>query len=97
MTKSNDDRMTRKLALPFVIRHSISSLLETTSIAMIGTGYVGLVTGTCLAESGNEVTCVDIDLAKIERLRQEISQSRLGLSELVIRNAARAALHYGRF
>ena len=39
-------------------------------IAMVGTGYVGLVTGTCLAEMGNEVICVDVDAAKIERLRQ---------------------------
>ena len=37
-------------------------------IAIIGTGYVGLVTGTCLADSGNDVTCVDIDQDKIERL-----------------------------
>ena len=38
-------------------------------IAVIGTGYVGLVTGTCLADSGNHVTCIDIDQAKIDRLR----------------------------
>ena len=36
-------------------------------IAVIGTGYVGLVTGTCFADSGNDVTCVDIDQAKIDR------------------------------
>ena len=40
------------------------------NITMIGTGYVGLVTGTCLAESGNDVTCVDIDQGKIDRLRR---------------------------
>ncbi len=39
-------------------------------IAVVGTGYVGLVTGTCFADSGNHVTCVDINAAKIERLRQ---------------------------
>ncbi len=39
-------------------------------IAVIGTGYVGLVTGTCLADTGNEVTCVDIDVAKVERMRK---------------------------
>ena len=38
------------------------------AIAIVGTGYVGLVTGTCFADSGNEVTCVDIDAAKISRL-----------------------------
>ncbi|GGD80053.1 UDP-glucose 6-dehydrogenase [Planktosalinus lacus] len=38
-------------------------------IAVIGTGYVGLVTGTCLAETGNEVVCVDIDASKIERMK----------------------------
>ena len=43
---------------------------DSMKIAVIGTGYVGLVTGTCFADSGNDVTCVDIDQAKIERLKQ---------------------------
>ena len=38
-------------------------------ISVIGTGYVGLVTGTCLAETGNEVICVDIDKEKVEKMR----------------------------
>ena len=37
-------------------------------IAVVGTGYVGLVTGTCFAETGNKVTCVDIDKSKVEKL-----------------------------
>lgn len=41
-------------------------------IAVIGTGYVGLVTGTCLAETGNEVVCVDIDAEKVEKMRNGI-------------------------
>ena len=40
-------------------------------IAVIGTGYVGLVTGTCLAETGNTVTCVDIDEQKVHKLKNE--------------------------
>ena len=39
-------------------------------ISVIGTGYVGLVTGTCLAETGNEVICVDIDKEKIEKIEK---------------------------
>jgi UDPglucose 6-dehydrogenase len=57
------------------------------NIAIVGAGYVGLVTGTCFAESGNEVICVDIDRARIERLRQgDVPFYEPGLAELVKRN-----------
>jgi len=42
------------------------------NIAVVGTGYVGLVTGTCLAETGNHVICVDIDEAKVEAMKNGI-------------------------
>jgi UDPglucose 6-dehydrogenase len=64
-------------------------------IAMVGTGYVGLVTGTCLAESGDDVICVDVDARKIERLVQgEIPIYEPGLAELVVRNAAVGRLRF---
>jgi len=64
-------------------------------IAMVGTGYVGLVTGTCFADSGNDVTCVDVNAAKVEQLNQgQIPIYEPGLSELVLRNAAAGRLHF---
>jgi len=64
-------------------------------IAVIGTGYVGLVTGTCFAESGNDVICVDTDSSKIERLtRGEIPIYEPGLEEMVKRNAREDRLRF---
>lgn len=56
-------------------------------IAVVGTGYVGLVTGTCFAETGNQVTCVDVDAAKVEKLRSgKITIFEPGLEKLFLRN-----------
>ncbi len=64
-------------------------------IAVVGTGYVGLVTGTCFAETGNQVTCVDIDAGKVARMqRGEIPIYEPGLDVLFDRNIAEDRLTF---
>jgi UDPglucose 6-dehydrogenase len=64
-------------------------------IAVVGTGYVGLVTGTCFAETGNQVICIDIDAAKVERMRQgEIPIYEPHLDVLFERNISAGRLSF---
>src|SRR6187551_1787641 len=64
-------------------------------IAVVGTGYVGLVTGTCFAETGNSVTCVDIDKNKVEKLSNgQITIYEPGLEKLFLRNQREERLKF---
>ncbi len=65
------------------------------NIAVVGTGYVGLVTGTCFAETGNHVICVDIDANKVERMKNgEVPIFEPGLDLLFERNTKEGRLHF---
>lgn len=64
-------------------------------IAVVGTGYVGLVTGTCFAETGNKVTCIDIDKSKVEKLSKgEITIYEPGLEKIFLRNLKENRLQF---
>ena len=64
-------------------------------IAVVGTGYVGLVTGTCFAETGNKVTCIDIDKKKVDKLSAgEITIYEPGLEKIFLRNLKENRLHF---
>ena len=64
-------------------------------VTVFGSGYVGLVTGACFAEAGNNVLCVDIDAAKVERLQKgEIPIHEPGLDAVVKRNFDKGRLRF---
>ena len=64
-------------------------------LTVIGTGYVGLVTGACLADVGNDVLCIDVDAAKVARLQQgEIPIHEPGLDQVVARCIAAGRLKF---
>ena len=65
------------------------------NIAMVGTGYVGLVSGACFSEFGASVTCIDVDSGKIARLNEgRMPIYEPGLDELVERNVAHRRLRF---
>jgi UDPglucose 6-dehydrogenase len=64
-------------------------------IAVVGTGYVGLVTGTCFAETGNKVICIDIDKSKVDKLSNgQITIYEPGLEKIFLRNLKEGRLHF---
>ena len=67
-----------------------TGLGDTMFVCVVGSGYVGLVTGTCLAEIGHNVICIDVDEQKIARLKQsQVPIYEPGIQELILTNQAR--------
>ena len=64
-------------------------------LTIVGTGYVGLVTGTCFAETGNNVTCVDVDKVKVDKLRAgQITIYEPGLEKIFLKNIKEERLKF---
>ncbi len=77
------------------IKHILNDQEEELKITVVGSGYVGLVTGACLAEMGNDVWCVDVDEKKIENLKRgKIPIFEPGLEEMIGRNYAEERLRF---
>src|SRR5687768_17065046 len=75
--------------------HRIERRQSRMKIAVVGSGYVGLVLGACLAETGNDVTCIDKDAAKVRMLRRGVVPIyEPGLEEMVKRNRAEKRLEF---
>jgi len=65
------------------------------NITVVGSGYVGLVSGTCFAEMGNNVTCIDIDKEKIDKLKKGVIPIyEPGLEAMVLKNVENDSLHF---
>ena len=73
----------------------LSERTHPVKITIFGTGYVGLVSGACFADMGNDVLCIDVDAAKIDLLRAgTIPIYEPGLEDMVRRNATAGRLHF---
>jgi UDPglucose 6-dehydrogenase len=83
----------RKIIINFAIK--FKKKFTAMNITIVGTGYVGLVTGTCFAEMGTNVTCIDVDKEKIKKLNQGISPIyEPSLDEMIVRNIEKGRLKF---